>query len=134
MRVPRLIRDARNGKLVREYVSHELSPELDKTVAKLMQIVFYNHERQKLKYMIGANDTEMKKKKKKKKRKKRVKREPRMLLGFREVKRSAHHGELECVVIAPDLEVSRNKDGLDDTVNDIVESCNRHAIPVFFAM
>ena len=99
-----------------------------------MQIVFYNHERQKLKYMIGANDTEMKKKKKKKKRKKRVKREPRMLLGFREVKRSAHHGELECVVIAPDLEVSRNKDGLDDTVNDIVESCNRHAIPVFFAM
>ena len=99
-----------------------------------MQIVYYNHERQKLKYMIGANDTDSKRKKKKKKRKKRVKREPRMLLGFREVKRSAHHGELQCVVIAPDIEVSRNKDGLDDTVNEIVENCRRHDIPVFFCM
>jgi len=129
IKVPRLQRDARNGKMVREYVTHELSPELDKAITKLIQVVYYNNERQKLKDFVVANENI-----KKKKRRKRAKREPRILLGFREVKRSARHGELQCVVIAPDIEVVRNEGGLDDTVNAIIDHCKSHDIPVFFSM
>lgn len=101
---------------VRQYVHQVLSDALDDKVkivlGELVRFQERAKERDPLKYQ----------------------KQKRMCVGLREANRSVARGRAKGVICAPNLEECSATGGLDDTVEDLIESCREHDVPVIFAL
>merc|ERR550532_3384564 len=53
---------------------------------------------------------------------------------MREAGRAVARNKAKCIILAPNLEVSTAEGGLDDTVEDLIETAREAEVPVIFAL
>jgi len=101
---------------VRSYVHQVLSDDLDEKVKfVLSELARYQErakERDPMKYQ----------------------KQKRLCVGLREAQRNVARGKAKAIVCAPNLEECAAEGGLDDTVEDLIEACREHDVPVVFAL
>jgi ribosomal protein L7Ae-like RNA K-turn-binding protein len=103
-------------RLIRDYVTNALSRPLDKATkavfGKLHAAQVKLRRTQPLKY----------------------KKNLRYVLGLRETVRGISVKRIRLVVLAPDVEAVKCAGGLDDTIRGIIECCQEHGVPFYFAL
>jgi len=101
---------------VRHYVRQVLSDELD----------------EKVKYMLGELAKFQERTKERDPQK--FAKLKRFCVGMSEAARNVKRGKAKCLVLAPNLDRSEADGGLDDTVEDLMDLCFEHEVPVVFAL
>jgi len=103
----------------REYVTQELSHELDGMVAELLTQLKESQDREKVIFSDSARAGASKR---------------RYVVGLREVARGVKLCKIGCVLVAPDIEEIKAAGGLDERVNEILQLAYDKDIPVVFAL
>eukprot|EP00928_Gymnodinium_smaydae_P089372 TRINITY_DN73347_c0_g1_i1.p1 TRINITY_DN73347_c0_g1~~TRINITY_DN73347_c0_g1_i1.p1 ORF type:complete len:584 (-),score=134.37 TRINITY_DN73347_c0_g1_i1:81-1832(-) len=102
--------------VVRHYVHQVLSDDMDEKVkfvlSKLVQ--FQDRAKEKDPAKFAKNK--------------------RYCVGMREGSRAIAKGKARCLILAPNLEVCTGEGGLDDQIDNLVELCHEHDVPVIFAL
>jgi ribosomal protein L7Ae-like RNA K-turn-binding protein len=101
---------------VRHYVRQVLSDELDEKVKAMLADLSKFQER--------ARERDPQKFAKLK----------RFCVGMSEATRSVKRGKAKCLIVAPNLDKSEADGGLDDTVEDLMDVCFEHEVPIIFAL
>ncbi|KAJ9473065.1 hypothetical protein DIPPA_33231 [Diplonema papillatum] len=112
-----LVDKRRNGcSAVREYVDQVLSEEVDTLVVEMVRQLRKLSARLKQEQPL------------------RYKMKMRYVIGLKECLRAAQAKKLKAAIVAPDMQASREKGGLDDMVGRIIASCRQNEVPVVFAL
>ena len=109
-------RTNRSDPCVREYVKQCLSQDVDAAVVEMMRRLRVLQERLR------------------EEQPQKFKAKRRYVIGLKECLKAARMKMLKAAIVAPDVEVSRDKGGLDDVVGRIVDSCVQANVPLIFAL
>jgi len=101
---------------VRHYVHQVLSEELDEKVKLMLSELVRFQERAKERDPLKFAKLK------------------RYCVGMREARRSITRGKVKCLIMAPNLEASTAEGGLDDCVDDLIETARECEVPVVFAL
>lgn len=104
-----------DNRTIRDYVTQEVGPDLDKQVAILLLHLRRLNDRHR------TFDPEAPGKR-------------RFVVGIKEVSRAVRHGRVKCIIVAPDIEEVGSAGGLDDRVRDILRVSYQQDLPVIFAL
>jgi len=96
--------------LIREYVNNEITPELEEAVVETLFTL----------RQLRIQDMGMGQKSR------------RFAVGFREVSRLLTQKQVQCLVVAPDVE--RTGGAIEDKIAALVKSCEAQEVPVIFAL
>jgi len=107
-----------NNCVIREYVTQNITKELDSQVATLLLHLRKLNDRHRT---IEPNPTGGPMKR-------------NYVIGIKEVFRGVRQGRVKCVIIAPDIEEIASAGGLDDRIRDILRVAYEKDVPVIFAL
>ena len=99
----------------REYVNQVLTQDLDLAVQELLDKLKFYYQR-----------------KKQEKTNKKISK--RYVKGFKECLKRSKDGTLKMLIMAPDIEKIEGEGGLNSLIDDLLQSCESHNIPIVFAL
>ncbi|XP_064461681.1 uncharacterized protein LOC135371623 isoform X2 [Ornithodoros turicata] len=114
-----IVRDAvawRMELLTTGYCDHLLSKEINDVSKKLISDLVLFQDRLHLKDPVKARSKR------------------RLVYGLKEVRRYLSLNKLKCIIFAPDIEEVKAEGGLNDSLQDLIDSARRHSVPVVFAL
>eukprot|EP00730_Choanoeca_flexa_P019052 TRINITY_DN9292_c0_g1_i1.p1 TRINITY_DN9292_c0_g1~~TRINITY_DN9292_c0_g1_i1.p1 ORF type:complete len:702 (+),score=157.48 TRINITY_DN9292_c0_g1_i1:878-2983(+) len=100
----------------REYCTHGLNRELDETVKFMLSESVRFHKR-------AMENNQIKAKARK-----------RYVTGMKEVRRSLRGDKVKVLIVAPDVQRTNTKGGLDDQLQTLFALAEEHSVPVIFAL
>lgn len=104
-----------DNRIIRDYVTQKVGPDLDKIVAMLL----LNLRRLNDRHRTFEPATSPRR---------------RFVIGIKEVFRSVKNQKAQCIIVAPDIEEIASAGGLDERVRDILRVAYEQDIPVIFAL
>lgn len=99
----------------REYVNQLLTADLDLAIKELLEKLQFYYLRQK-----------------EKKSNKKV--QKRLVKGFKECIKKCADGSLKCLIMVPNIEKVEGTGGLDELVNELINSCKSKGVPIVFGL
>lgn len=113
--IPPSQRPLKSNLQYREYVDQMLTQDLDLAIQEFLEKLKFYYQR-----------------KKQEKVNKKVSK--RYVKGFKECLKKANDGSLKMLIMAPDIEKIEGEGGLDSMINELIQSCESHNIPIVFGL
>jgi len=110
---------------IRTYVMQDLSFMLDKTVAMLLLRLQRLMDQEREAFVLSSAISELQAQRLQQRR---------FITGIKEVARRINKSQIQCLMVAPDIEEQAKSGGLDSQMRELLELAYKNSVPVIFAL